>query len=498
MQPVIRKIVVLGSGSAGLLVAAALKRVHPDLPVVVLRSKNIPIIGVGEGSTLTFTDFLHDFLRVPPAEFFKIANPTWKIGLRFNWGPRGTFYYPFPASADLRVRGVARQIGFYAGSLLNYADPYSALMAHDKAFARAPNGSPVMQDRQFAYHFENESFVEFLEQFAASLGVTTVEDTVVDVHRDESHVTGLMLESGRVESADLFVDCSGFVSLLLGKTLKEPFVSYKPTLFCERAVVGGWDRTDEVIRPYTTCDTMNAGWSWRIDHENRINRGYVFSPDFISDDQAEREFRNKNPKITHTRIIRFLSGRYQRTWVGNVVGVGNSAAFVEPLEATALGAIGMQARLLSEALRESNRMILPTHVRLYNAQVARSNDSIRKFLAVHYKFNTLLDTPFWRQCRENIDLAGAEPIIEYYRESGPTAYFGSLLDPIDFAGMSGYIQMLAGQDVPYTATVKATESEQTILNNVLARHKQIGETGFSVRDMLNLTRDPRWQWAQPK
>jgi tryptophan halogenase len=178
-----------------------------------------------------------------------------------------------------------------------------------------------------------------------------------------------------------------------------------------------------------------------------------------------------------------------------VIGVGNSAAFVEPLEATALGAICMQARLLAEALYESNRRIMPTHVKLYNAQVARSNDSIRKFLAIHYKFNALLNTPFWQECREKIDLAGAEPIIEHYQESGPTAYFRSLLDPMDFAGMSGYVQLLAGQAVPYTAEVKATPAEQQILEKVLAHHKQIGMSGMSVKEMLAMTRDPRWQWA---
>ncbi len=496
MQQPIKKIVVMGSGSAGLIMAAALKKVHPDLPITILRSKDIPIIGVGEGSTITVTDFLHDFLQVPAGPFFKLANPTWKIGIRFNWGPRGTFYYPFPASADLRMHGVARQIGFYAdGDKLNFAEPFSALMANDKAFARTPGGGPDMSARQFAYHFENEHLVDFLEQFAAQLGVSTIEDKVVSVQRDEHHVTGLVLESGRTEKADLFIDCSGFASVLLGKTLAEPFVSYKSTLFCDRALVGGWDRTDEPIKPYTTCDTMNAGWAWQIEHENRINRGYVYCPSFISDDEAEKEFRKKNPKIGKTRIVNFVSGRYARTWVGNVVGVGNSAAFVEPLEATAIGAICMQARLLAETLYESNRKILPTHVKLYNNQVARSNDSIRKFLAVHYKFNTMLDTPFWRECREKIDLAGAEPLIEHYQESGPTAYFKTLLDPIDFASMSGYIQMFAGQNVPFSADVKATPAEQDLLNRLFTQNRQVGAAGMSVRETLNLTRDPRWQWV---
>src|SRR5205085_6173192 len=133
---------------------------------------------------------------------------------------------------------------------------------------------------------------------------------------------------GAVASADLYIDCSGFRSLLLGQTLKEPFVSYKSTLFCSRAVISEWNRTDEPIQPYTTCETMECGWCWRIDHENFISRGYVYSPEFISDSDAEAEFRRKNPRVESTRIVKFVSGRYERCWVKNVIAMGNSAGFV--------------------------------------------------------------------------------------------------------------------------------------------------------------------------
>ena len=494
VQP-IQKVVVLGSGSAGLLVALALKKRHPDLPVVIVRSKTIPIIGVGEGSTTPVTQFLHDFLNVNSARLFQIAKPTWKLGMRFHWGARKTFFYPFHSGADLMIPGVARQVGFYADSNLVYADPYSALMAHDKVFARDMRGAPVMAGRRFAYHFENESFVAFLQAMATGCGITTVEGTVVDVRHDATQISSLVMDSGHTQSADLFVDCSGFSSALLGKALQEPFISYKSTLFCDKAVVGGWDRGDEIIKPYTTVQTMDAGWSWQIEHENRINRGYVYCDGFISDTQAEHEFRLKNPKITDTRIVKFISGRYTRTWVGNVVAIGNSAAFVEPLEATALGSICMQAQLLAESLTESNRAIVPIHVSLYNDRIARNTDSIRRFLAIHYRLNALLDTPFWKECREKVDLAGAESIIEYYQQTGPGTYWGhGLLDIYDFAGMTGFLQLLVGLGVPHQAIVHATAAEQKILSDHFAANRSLGATGFDVKQMLQLARDPRATW----
>ncbi len=491
----VRSVLVLGAGTAGLLAAAALKRKMPDLAVTVLRSPDIPIIGVGEGTTVTVTDYLHDFLRVPSAQFFDVARPTWKMGIRFNWGPRARFYYPFVSNVDAYVHGVDHPIGFYAGEDLDYTDVYSALMAEGKAFPRGQGGSPVMAGRNFAYHFENERLVSYLEQYTAGQGVATMDDTVVDVRRDGDRVTDLVLKSGRTVTADLFVDCSGFKSQLLGKALAEPFVSYGSTLFCDRAVVGGWDRTTEPTLSYTTCDTMDAGWSWQIEHERRINRGYVFSTAFLSDEAAEAEFRAANPKVTQTRLVSFASGRYARTWVGNVVAVGNSAGFVEPLEATAIGAICMHTRLLAESLVQSGRLVLRSARRLYNDQCERNWDSIRNFLAVHYKYNTLRDTPFWRAVRADCDLAGAVPIVEYYREMGPNSYWKTLVDPLDFAGPSGYFTLLAGQNVPFDMRVAPTPADVATMAKLFAENRRTARAGLTVDEALRVIRDPRWQWA---
>ena len=108
-----------------------------------------------------------------------------------------------------------------------------------------------------------------------------------------------------------------------------PFKSYADALYCDRAVIAGWPRTDELIKPYTLAETMDAGWCWQIEHETFINRGYVYSSSFITDDAAREEFLRKNPKIaTEPRVVKFRSGRYQAMWQGNVVGIGNASGFV--------------------------------------------------------------------------------------------------------------------------------------------------------------------------
>jgi tryptophan halogenase len=320
---------------------------------------------------------------------------------------------------------------------------------------------------------------------------------VVEVKQDERGVSELVLASGRAESADLYVDSSGFASVLLGKALAEPFISFKTSLFCDRAVVGGWTRGDDAIRTYTTCETMQSGWCWQIEHEKRINRGYVYSSSFISDEQAEREFCALAPKVEKTRVVKFITGRYRDIWVKNVVAVGNASGFVEPLEATALGVISMQSRLLADTLIDCDAKPSASQARLYNQYNARNWDAIRRFIALHYKFNTRLDTPFWRECREKTDLAGAEPVVEFFRENGPSIMWGKelLLDSFDSFGLHGYSTMLLGMKVPYRRTHEPTQKEWEIWRAWQEAMKQRALRALGVKETLAAIRRPGWKWV---
>src|SRR5262249_30678226 len=205
--------------------------------------------------------------------------------------------------------------------------------------------------------------------------------------QDENGITGLRLVSGGVLKADLYVDCSGFGSVLLGQALGEPYISFSSTLFCDRALAGGWDRTTEPIKPYTTSETMNSGWCWQIEHPTRIIRGYVYSSDFISEEDAEREFQAKKPKVTTTRLLKYPSGRYRNSWIKNVVAIGNASGFVERLEATSLHVICDESRFLAQILEDCERQPTGSLKESYNVLVANEWDEIRQFLALHYKFN---------------------------------------------------------------------------------------------------------------
>lgn len=362
----VRRIIVLGGGTAGFTAALTLKRLLPALEVTVVRSPDIGIIGVGEGTNITFAQHFIDRLKLPVPRLVELIQPTLKLGLRLLWGPRPEFFYAFATEHAARLPALKRAHAAYVEETPRWTGPVSALMAHEKAFHRGPDRRP-RPHRNYAFHVENHKLATGLETLCLEEGVTIRDATVDRVERDDSGVTALVTACGQRLTADLFVDASGFRSELLGRTLGEPWRSFRSSLFCDRAVIGGWERTDEPVSPYTLVETMAAGWCWRIEHESFINRGYVYSTGFISDDAARVEFLSRNPKIPadRTRVVPFVTGRFERSWVGNVVAIGNASGFVEPLEATAIQVICSQSATLAGALEEGS------FARLRHARIAR-------------------------------------------------------------------------------------------------------------------------------
>jgi tryptophan halogenase len=314
-------------------------------------------------------------------------------------------------------------------------------------------------------------------------------------------VAALHLKDGRRLEADFYVDASGFRSELLGKALQEPYVSYDKALFCDRAVVGGWTRTTEPILPYTTAETMNAGWSWQIEHEHHINRGYVYNSQAISDDEAVAEFRGKNPKVPEAlRVVKFRSGRYRRMWVDNVVAIGNASGFVEPLEATALMMVCNECQGIVEALSESALEPTPTLKAFYNRHMAESWDEICDFLGLHYKLNTRLDTPFWQHCRADTDISRLQPFLEYYEENGPSGLGRYMLPRGERGnfGLEGWLVMMVGNCAPYRARYVPSKEDRLLWNQRRAEFAAAAQRGCDVREALAYVRDPRWVWHASK
>lgn len=495
----ISSVVVLGAGSAGFTAALTLKTKLPHLTVRVVRSPNIPVIGVGEATTTVLPRHFFEYLKVKPQLFYAEAKPTWKMGIRFLWGPRKDFVYTFSFEYEKRHPQCLRNNGFYYSDETPWFGHASAFMLHNKVFPRRPDGLPQIHNNH-AFHLENVTYVGWLENRCRETGVI-ITDATVQAEVGGEGIAALVTDSGERITGDLYLDASGFRSELLGGALKAPFRSYADTLFSDRAVVGGWNRSPgEPILPYTVAETMDAGWCWRIEHEQVIHRGYVYGSAFISDDAAREEFLRKNPQAdpNDIRVVKFRSGRYERSWVGNVVAIGNSAGFVEPLESTALQVICVECSALTDALLDCQCDPTPTIVKLYNRYNGDQWDDIRNFLAIHYKFNTRYDTPFWQAVRADAKLHGAEPIVEWYQENGPSVLAGTVLvHPSNSFRMDGFIALLVGQNVPHRRVYEPTLAEQEFWR----RHRQQlaieAKAGMSSEEALHVLRTPGLKWGDP-
>ncbi len=482
----IRSILVLGGGSAGLLAALTLKRKIPSLEVEVVYSSRIGVIGVGEGTVPYFPAHLHQYLGMDEHEVFNAIQPVIKLGVRFAWGKRDYFDYTFTGRQhSWRWPDLPRNNGFYGFGDPSAMDLSSALMDRAKALPRRPDGVPDLPPpgSNFAWHIENKLFVGWLEKACRREGVRFTDAELAGVERGGEGIAAIRLSDGSERRADFYIDSSGFSSELIGKALEEPFEDYSGSLFCDRAVAGGWERDDEPVLPYTLSETMDAGWCWRIDHPERIHRGYVFSGEHAGDEEAIAAYLKVAPKAANPRIVRFRSGRYRRSWIGNAAAVGNAAGFVEPLEATALMVICLQCRWLADGLIDSELRPTPSMAALYNRLNGGVWARIRDFLALHYRFNDRSDTLFWKRCRTEIPLHGLEDLVEFYRENGPSAINAGHLQAGDPFGIDGYLAILAGLKVPHGRPYRPGPEESRRWEAYRERHRRIAAGGMDMREM---------------
>ncbi|MDG2004326.1 MAG: tryptophan 7-halogenase, partial [Novosphingobium sp.] len=331
----IKTICVVGGGSAGSLSAVTLKRLLPGRRVISVSAPGIPVIGVGESTTAYVPQFLHGQLALDRRRFYEEVQPSWKLGIRFEWGLPEVSHFNYPFSFELsdRVGNLRKRAAYYFRELGGSAGIFSALMDADRSHIIQDKGQHHIIDEPIGYHIDNPRLLEYLERIATENGVETVKGNIVDTVKDEAgNIAQLVFDDQTSLSADLFVDCSGFRSLLLGQAMGERFVSFSQSLRCDTAVVGDIARTG-TIRPYTTAQTMDNGWCWRIELPDRESVGYVFSSQFCSVESAMAELKAKNPQLSgDLRTVRFPSGRYENFWRNNVVAMGNASGFVEPLE----------------------------------------------------------------------------------------------------------------------------------------------------------------------
>jgi len=426
----IESIVIVGGGSSGWMTAAAISKQLPNIKLTLIESPNIPTIGVGESTIGQINEFLK-YLGLKDEDWMKYCNATYKTSIKFldfrenpSEEPH-VFHYPF-GMYDFTDKPSGLMSWFSAKALNPELDPYtfaeffhSSVIMTD-AGKMTKNENHLVRGFDFntdtAYHMDATLFGNYLRDYLClPTGMTHILDTVLDASLDElGNIEYITAQNVGELHADLFVDCTGFKSFLLEEKLKVPFIPFSDTLHNDRAVAGviPYIDIDKEMECVTSCTAIESGWVWNIPLWDRLGTGYVYSSKFAAEDEAEQQFKNhlkSNRMICQddarvdameVRHIKIKHGVHERTWEKNVIGIGLSNGFIEPLESTGLMLTHECIIKFVNLLKTRNGRVTKFDIDCFNFAFREQIFGFKDFISQHYALSMRNDTPYWNHVSE--------------------------------------------------------------------------------------------------
>lgn len=437
----LKRVVVLGGGTAGWFAAITLRRVFsPQVEVLVIESSKIGIVGVGEGGLLNFAAALeHNQINVQ--EFIKETGAAHKWGFCYEgWRtgqPDDKFYHLFASGEGSASQWFERGFYPYFSAMLNQKVPLHKYIRGAKLVldnATQAEATALLETGQAdiirSFHFNSYKIAKYFKKIAMERGVTHRDDIVDEVVLDERGYATHMRIGEELIEVDFLVDASGLSRKVIGKTLNSKWYSFKKYLLMDSAIPFHMPHPYKNPMLVTRAIAMNAGWMWQIPLQERVGAGYVFSSAHISEDEAMQEMEKYLgfPVLEPQKTLRYDGGCFEQVWIGNVIALGLSSGFVEPLEATSVGQMLEELRNLERVLVQSRGVVSEKAIREFNEANLNSWRGIRDFLRMHYDC-TRMDTQLWR------DVA-ATPFPDSYREMKECWQYRSprLLDVEDYVG----------------------------------------------------------------
>ncbi|WP_294272097.1 tryptophan halogenase family protein [uncultured Sphingomonas sp.] len=423
----IRSVVIVGGGTAGWMTAAALAHAMPrGLSITLVESDAIGTVGVGE-ATIPPIRLFNQTLGIDEAEFLRETKGSFKLGIEFvGWGRAGhRYFHPFGTHGKSFDLVAVHQHWLAAGgpdSGIAFDDLSMAWGAGKRGRFAQPMADPrsVASTFDYAYHFDAGLYARFLRRYAEARGVVRVEGKIAGHTLEDArgHVASVTLDDGRVLTGDLFVDCSGFRGLLIEEALGTGYEDWTHWLPCDRAVAVPCETGGDGLTPYTRSTAREAGWQWRIPLQHRTGNGYVYSSRHISDDQAAATLMANldGAALGDPRFLRFTTGRRKLMWNRNVVAIGLSSGFMEPLESTSIHLI--QAGIAKLLAYFPTQAFEPAGIAEYNRVAITEYERIRDFLILHYKLTERTDSALWRECTA-MDIPNTLAMkIDHFRAAG--------------------------------------------------------------------------------
>lgn len=445
---------IAGGGTAGWMTAAALVRLAaPHWQVTLVESEEIGTVGVGE-ATIPMVRLFNQSLGIDEAQFLRETNGTWKLGIAFEGWGGFTDRYIHGFGLTGRSLGVLPFHHYWlrgraegsAGPLGDYVLNVVASEANRFAHVDRAQGS-ALPPMPYAYHFDASLYAAFLRRYAEGRGVRRIEGRIVGSVRDGAtgDLAGLQLDGGDLVEGNLFVDCSGFRSLLLGQEMDIGYVDWSHWLRCDRAVAVPCARAEPLV-PYTRSIAQPAGWCWRIPLQHRTGNGHVFCSDAMSEDEATARLLDRldGERLAEPRTLRFKAGRREAFWERNVVAIGLSSGFIEPLESTSIHLVQTAISRLLDFL--PNGPVQDADRDAYNRLSIFEIERIRDFVILHYIANGREGEPFWDRLRA-MEPGGELPEelanrIAMFRSSGRI-----VREHDELFDVPGWVQVMVGQGV---------------------------------------------------
>ena len=402
-----RKILIVGGGSAGWMTAALFGKLFQGLyDIELVESEAIGTVGVGEATIPAIKKF-NELLALDEAEFMQRTQATFKLGIEFvDWTRRGHRYiHGFGVIGQdwewLRCHHYwlrAHQNG-RARDFADYSINTAAALANKFMQPRADMADSPIGHIAYAFHFDASLYARYLRAFAEQHGVRRTEGKIVDVEvRESGDIASVTLEGDRRIEADFFIDCSGFRALLIEQTLNTGYEDWTHWLPCDRAMAVPCARTEPLV-PLTRSTAREAGWQWRIGLQHRTGNGLVYASRYIDDDSAEKLLLSNldGEQLANPNKLRFTTGKRRKMWNRNCVAIGLAAGFLEPLESTSLHLVQSAAIRLVRLFPDGE--LDQANIDEFNRQSDFEWERIRDFIILHYWATERDDSDFWRYCR---------------------------------------------------------------------------------------------------